>query len=244
MEEWTALAELHAADPTLLIHRIRESIKTMAARAPIDEAFRETAVKDLPALVSEIKRTPDLAAHIFSREKWDVADRPELAFWPIGREVSPLRSKLILKEERADRRSLDLLLGNICDSSLIVAEAKINDDSPTYPALIQALMYAVEMATAAQLRRVRDHLDAASISVHPPRFDIYLIAIRPLGQSKPSAIPKAPTNRERIDVAAEKIAKQLVDVPDVNARVRRIAYINGTVETDGLNLRWKYSYTA
>jgi hypothetical protein len=30
----------------------------------------------------------------------------------------------------------------------------------------------------------------------------------------------------------------------IRVRVRRIAYLNGTVETDGLNLSCKYSYTA
>jgi hypothetical protein len=247
MEEWVALAEFHAVDPGLLIHRVRESIKKMEAKmkaAAIDEPFRDTPIKDLPPAAPKITNTPELAAHIFDREEWAVAGAPELGFWPLGREISPLRSKLTQKELRAKRRSIDFLFRNAQDDRLIVAEAKIEDDSPTYSALIQALMYAVEMATPAQLDRVRKYLDAPSIVVDPPCVDIYLIAVKPNRGNEQAAKRNTVTNRERIDVASKKIVEQLVASPEVSKRVRRIAYINGVVSAGELMLSCEYSYTA
>jgi hypothetical protein len=236
MQEWAALAEFHAKDPRLLIHRIRESIKTIAGMPAINEPFRETPIKGLPIVGPAIKRTPDLAAHIFGREQWEVAGAPDLAFRSVCREISPLRSQTTSKKERSARRSIDLLLENAHDHTLIVAEAKIDNDSPTYPALIQALMYAVEMATTAQLHRVREHLSAPSILVDPPRVDIYLIAIKTARADKPSAESEAMTNRERIDRASKTIAKRLTESPVVSERVRRIAFLNGATADGALKL--------
>ena len=66
-QEQTALAELHARDPTLLIHRFRHSVKRLVNAPLIDAPFYPNGRKALPSpptRVAEIRKTHEFVSQL------------------------------------------------------------------------------------------------------------------------------------------------------------------------------------
>jgi hypothetical protein len=231
-EEQTVLAEAHAKDASLLAHRLEQTLKVVenyeALTEPLIGQHRKPLPERLP--VDRIRSTPDFVSQIAHRRRVEVADA-QLAFHYVAREVSPLRTT---GTRRAPRRALDLLL--VSDDHLpIAAELKIRADSPTYPALIQALMYASELVTASQRARLRKHFPEAGFAWPNggPFIDIYLIAFES---------PPAGRFRQRSFDASRRIAEGLFDQAVVQNLIRRIAYLDAANEGGALIFREEFSF--
>jgi hypothetical protein len=235
-QEQTALAEMHAEDPTLLIHRIRHSVATVKGYAEVTEKFHEDdrePLDDPPTPVEQIKKTPEFASQLADGELRAVTGSDGLDFRFLDREIFPLRST-DKDLPHAARRWLDLLLVN-SDGTPIVGELKIQGDKPTYFAFVQALMYAVELTSPDQLERLKQHYPMAGFGwpADGPYVDIYLIAFDP---------PKTGKYRERSFHATEKISKHLVQNEEFSAWFRRIAYIEASAEKGELRFDSRFSF--
>lgn len=220
-QEQTALAEAHAKDPRLLLHRFRHSLKALDGLA-IDEPFYPPQRKDPRTErtpVDGIKKTIHFAAQVCDRRPRAVKGASSLAFRYVDRELFPLRTTAL---GRVPRRSLDLLLANRDDRTPIFAELKIRGDRLAYFAFVQALMHAAELLLPTQRQRLSAHTHATHLewSQQGPFADIYIIAFEP---------PTRGTYRERSLVATEQIAKRILEYEEFSRYIRRIACVDAFV---------------
>src|SRR4051794_29373195 len=121
--EQVALAEFHAADASLLEHRIREDLKTVASYPSLEAtALVDEKRKALPddVDVANLGSTAQFAAVLKRAGTHDVADG--LSFSYLEREPSPLRGSTL------EPRHLDLLL-EAKDGRPILCEFKRGADS-------------------------------------------------------------------------------------------------------------------
>lgn len=233
-QEQTELAELHARDPTLLIHRFRQSVTALEKVPLIDLPFYPNGRTPLPSPatpVAEITETHHFASQLNDGRPRRVEGCGEaLDFSYVDREISPLRTDI----SGIPRRSLDLVLANVQDRTPIFAELKIRDDKLVYVALIQVLMLAVELVVPAQGGRFRTHLRAPDIALpESGPADIYVIGFEP---------PARGEYRERSTRATEEISRQLVEHSLVSQYVRRIAYIEAFADSDLSSLTCRFAF--
>lgn len=233
--EQTALAEAHARDPQLLIHRFRQSVKVLELQPSLNEPFYPPGRRDPPSPptgVDEITSTIEFASQLCDRRPRIVEGGEDLGFRYVDRELSPLRST---GPCRAPRRSLDLLLANSNDRTPIFAELKIRRDRLAYFALVQALMLAVELLVPAQGARLAAHPPAKDLGwgEHGPFADVYIVAFDPPGTG---------TYRERSLFATERIAERLVDYAEFSRFVRRIAYIDASSRNGALAFHKRFAF--
>ena len=231
--EQTVLAEAHAADPTLILHRFNHSLK--AFNAPIDEPFYSTKRSD-PAThlcpPDQINSTIKFAAHIADGATRPVVSNPALAFRYIDRELSPLRTT---GSQRAARRSLDLLLANDNDALPIYAELKIGSDRPSYFALVQLLALATDLLPPPQRQRLKQHPGGSRLRWPQtgPYADLYIITLNPPTRGK---------YRTRSLAATRQISKKLIDNKQFSAQIRRIAYLEAVPKNDALTFHSTFAY--
>ena len=182
-DEQIALAELHVAKPIRLANRLAHSLKTVSSELypPLEEEeFTGKDRTDLPKPgLSNITDTEGFVSNLADGRRHTVNEADELGFRYVAREISPLR----VTEEggpRPGRRSLDLLLMND-QGGPIAAELKVAKDSPSYYALIQALMYASELQSPSQRARLLKHYGGSGIrtSAEAPLIDVYLVSFEP-----------------------------------------------------------------
>jgi hypothetical protein len=222
-QEQVALAELHAEDPERLIARFDHSVKTVAGYPPITEAFHGTRSEAWSENGGgPVTSTTTFVANLAVAGHHQVVDFPELDFDFVDREIFPLRSTTIAVDGRGARRSIDLLLrtGN---GLPIVGELKLAADSPTYYALVQALMYVAELSSESQLRRLADHYDFI-VPDGQPAISIYLIAHAP---------PERGAYRRRSFEASKEIVEKLVADRRVAAVVRHITCLESSADAEG-----------
>jgi hypothetical protein len=237
-QEQTALAENHAEDPELLLHRLAHDVETVAEYDDLVEPFHDEGKRvglvDPPPL-ADLKSTDDFAAHLANEQLWPVAGGEELAFRFVDREIFPLRSTR-KDGPRAARRSLDVLLAS-GDGLPIVGELKIRQDKPTYYAFIQALMYAAELSSPPQRDRLASLYREAEFRwpAGGPFLDLYVIAFEPPIRGK---------YRQRSYEAVEKISEQMVGDPRCASVIRRIAYIEASAERDQLTFKQSFAFSA
>jgi hypothetical protein len=232
-QEQTALAELHAEDPARLIARFAHSVETVAGYPALDEAFHgERPSEAWKEHAGEpVTSTTTFVANLAAGGRHEVADAPELAFDFVDREIFPLRSTTTAVGERSVRRSIDLLLRD-ADRLPVVGELKVAGDSPTYYALVQALMYAAELSSEGQRRRLGEHYDLDGSA--DGRIGVYIVAFAP---------PERGAFRERSFEASATIAEKLMADPKVNGVLRRIAYLQASADADGgLAFHARFSY--
>jgi hypothetical protein len=222
-QEQTALAELHAKDPERLIARFAHSVQTVAAYPKLTEPFhgeRSEAWTESAGL--PITSTTTFVANLAAAGHHRVIDFPELDFDFVDREIFPLRSTTIPVDGRGARRRIDLLLrdGN---GLPIVGELKVARDSPTYPALIQALMYAAELSSESQLRRLAQNYDLV-VPDAQPAIIVYLIA---------HGAPESGTYRGASFEATRVIVEKLMSDRRVADVIRHFAYLESSTDADG-----------
>jgi hypothetical protein len=179
--------------------------------------------KALPVQVSEVRKTPQLAAMLWRPPTWPVADHPRLGFRYVDREIASARTT---KDASGGRPlSLDLLLANAEDRTPIVGEVKLGGDQNAFYALVQALVHAARLSTPKQRERLRRFYADHFAGEQPAEVvDVYVIV---------RDAPTAGTRPELFNLAAQ-LAKQLVDDPQVSQGVRRIACIGARTETEPL----------
>ena len=236
--EQTRLAEMHADDPRPLVHRFRESLKTLEqypdlSAEPFHDGKRK-APSAPPVPVDSIVSTLDFAGHLADRQPRDVKNGEELAFEYVDREIFLLRST---DAARAASRSLDLLLINAGDKTPVLGELKIRGDRLPYFALVQLLMYATEAVNKLQRERLRSvyaNEDPATDFSWPeegPFADLYLIAFE----------PERGTYFDASLQATERNSEQLLEASAVSGFLRRIAYVEAVA--DGARMRFKKGFS-
>ena len=215
-EEQTVLAEAHAEDPTLLIHRFSESVKRAELRvAQGAESFHDRDPVAPAESPQEIQSTLEFQRQLVDRECVVADPCSELSFAYVDREIFPGRTT---GAARMRKRTADLLLVNVDDRLPIVGELKIGFDRPTYFAFVQALMHAAELVSKAQRARLVREYEGARFAWPEggPYIDVFLIAYEP---------PDTGRFRERSTAATEEIARKMIVSPKVSKWVRRIAYL-------------------
>lgn len=232
-EEQTVLAEAHAEDPTLLIHRFTESVETAELRVGQGiESFHDRARLAPAESLEEIKSTIDFARQLVDRECVVADPHSELGFEYVDREIFPGRTT---GRARMRKRTADLLLVNVKDRLPVVGELKIGSDRPTYFAFVQALMHAAELVSETQRARLKREYESAKFTwpADGPYVDLLLIAYEP---------PQTGEFRARSTAATEKIAEKMIAAPTVSKWLRRIAYLKA--ESAGDQLRFEALFVA
>lgn len=235
----TILAEGHAREPGPLVRRFLRSVKTSESHElPAHEDFypnpdeREDP-RDHKPPPDEIGSTIEFAAHVIDGEH-AVAGGDGLTFGYVDREIFPARAKSPGLPRMAPR-TLDLLL--IGTGGLpIVGELKIEADSLTYFAFVQALMHAAELVTTSQRKRLADRYPDAGFAspADGPFIDIYVIALRP---------PATGRYRQRSFDATKELSKRLVTDPNFGRYIRRIAYLIAEPEQDALAFHAEFAFS-
>jgi hypothetical protein len=175
-----------------------------------------------------LKETKHFAAHLKDGRRYEVEHGGDLAFRYVDREIFPLRST---EEDgpRPDVRWLDLLL--VGDGGRpIVGELKIGGDSLAPLALVQALMYAAELSSQSQLKRLAKHYPEATppfiAEVEGPRLDILVISFEAVEG----------TNRKRGLELAVRLRDLLMADGEgrVSKVIGRIEFVDAILGSDGL----------
>jgi hypothetical protein len=222
-QEQTALAELHAEDPERLIARFDHSVMTVAGYPTISEAFHGVRSDAWLEAAGEPITSPTMfVANLAATGHYQVVDFPELDFDFVDREIFPLRSPMIHVDGRGARRSIDLLL-RAANGLPIVGELKVAGDSPTYYALVQALMCGAELSSESQLRRLAQNYDFVVYDGQPV-FSIHLIA---------HAAPERGAYRRRSFEASRVISEKLMTDRRVAGVIRHFAYLESSIDIDG-----------
>jgi len=222
--EQVALAKHHAEDQSMLLHRLREDLKTVAAyESMAEEPFNDRDLNEWEPKVPPIEAiegTNDLVWYL--KQAGDLATPDGLGFKLVDREVSPLRTK---GNQRAPRRSVDALLRGESGRP-IAAEIKIGGDSLTYVAFIQALMYGVELVSEEQRRRLKKQYESAGFEMDGPYLDLYVIGFD----------VHTGTHKEASFKATERIAAGLAAKEQFASTFGRIAYLELSVEEGALQV--------
>jgi hypothetical protein len=112
---------------------------------------------------------------------------------------------------------MDLLLE--CRGIPVVGEIKAKRDANMFFALVQGLMYAAELATENQLRRLKDHYNKDKEvfeKTNKTRCDLFIIY-----EETPKLLNEA-----------KKIAKLLMQNGSVNEHIGRIAFLSAELKSD------------
>lgn len=238
-EEQLKLAQLHASKPKVLAKRLAHSLATADGYPPLREdedliGADRTPLPNPPTPLLEVTTTEDFVSNLVGDNRWPVTDADELSFRYVEREVSPLRTTEP-KGPRPDRRSLDLLLASD-QGRPIAAELKVGKDAPSYYALVQALMYAAELQSPSQRRRLA-HLYPDAGFAWPekgPLIDIYLITFDP---------PATSRYREPTDAATESIAQSLAADGRFAPVVGSIVHLEAQAAGGGLVFDRKFAFS-
>lgn len=205
MEKGSTLGDLSQAKamtPEVLAKEFCKSVEIFKRYENVEVAFVGDARAqgdNISGHLGEVKRNINLAAIFQARGNRDcsvfkrvtaarqVMRCEDLVFTYIDREIVPARTpkgKFVDeqgKEERFATKNLsaDLLLRSV-DRRPIIGEVKLDGDKNPYLGLIQLLMYAAEMVTENQVKRLQeqypDKFEIADASA--PQLDLSLMLVR------------------------------------------------------------------
>lgn len=187
-----------------------------------------------PPSAEAITSTVEMQEYLAGRGRQEVRDQPELGFRYVDREVFALRTTA-KGGVRPPKRTLDLLLASD-DNYPIIGEVKIAGDRPTFFALVQALMYASELSSPNQRRRLQSHyaaFDSGPLLTAGPWLDVWVIGYQP---------PEVGEYRQGSFEASEQISAHLINESRVNQAIRRIAYVEAVLE--GVDLTFEEKFRA
>lgn len=150
------------------------------------EAFHERGQNgDLTMDRQQSKKLSDQFTVEISKQK-TVKIQDNLSFDYVDYDISPLRTtgNPGFESGESSRSSgtggIDLLLSNAKDQSPIVGEIKAEEDATPLLALIQALTYAIELATPSQRERLQSAYPGRfKLAEKGPFIDIYLLLVSP-----------------------------------------------------------------
>lgn len=166
------------------------------------------------------------------RGKWPIFGSTD-SFRVVDYEISPLSTTRAVFEDGEPGKSsgaggVDLLLCDGQDPVPIIGEIKAKTDTDIFLALIQALNYAVELTTKAQLERLSlaypGHFNAQTVTIG--KCEIFLIYEQQDGEPKLLKETRA-------------IAKKLLENPDspIGRCVRKIRFLAGRLGTNEAELK-------
>lgn len=160
-----------------------------------------------------------------------VTDHPELEFRFVDFEISPLRTTGAARfaDNRSGRSSggggLDLLLSTSPGGFPIVGEIKAETDTDVFLALVQSLVYASELTTANQLRRLKSTYPVFKELKENSPCDIFIIYQKTVPEDSGPKLLKETTAIVECLLTGRKNA--------VRDHVRRIAFIGAELLDDG-----------
>lgn len=166
--------------------------------------------------------------------QWSVEDARDHGFRVLDYEVKVTRTTRSpgFTDATPPRAGLttDLLLRGT-NGQAIVCEIKVGtetrDDEEPFLALIQALASAAHLATTSQRARLDHYYDLRSAD---QPIDVYVLMVKP-------AEPRPSRHQDKLDEAARRIARGVLELPGVAPHVGRIAFVEGRLAEDSLILR-------
>lgn len=222
------LAEDYLRDPQPLATAFGHSVAAFSTYENVDEPFFPRGRnEDLEGRRARrrIGGTDDLSAWLIHQR---CGEADGLSFEYVDREIKPARTTggVLFSDGRTATRAtrLDLLLVDPRDRAPILGEVKVGPDQHPFYALFQLLMFAAQLSSPAQRRRLREW--------YPERFD--------QGESRLDLLMLLPDNldrgtyRPRLFEIAGELSRKLLGYPEVAGRIRRIACLDARLESDRL----------
>ena len=224
--------------PGRLAQRFRTSVEQFSVYRNVREPFHHGREPFEEREVDEVSSTEDLTSLLVHRmgKVGSVINDAQLSFSFVDREIVPTRTtgKARFWDGRPANhgKRLDWLLANAQDRQPIIAEVKVNDDMNPFYASVQTLMYAAELATHSQARRLAENYanqfrlpngEEDNDELEPP-VDVYLVLC---GYNRRS--------RERREILrlTETLWKYLMEQPAVTAHIRRAACLEASLDDEG-----------
>jgi hypothetical protein len=232
-EELDALAQFHAEEPGLLKYRYGKDADLVSSFDLDDEAFHggnRTPLPDPPTETEDIANGNDFASALELTRDSILAVDEDVTFRYLDREIFPLRTTR-QDGPRPGRIALDLLLATR-DNLPVVGELKVRRDRPAYPALIQALRYAVELSSPRQLNRIAVNYEGIIIPDEGPQMEILLLGV-PFDE---------PAHWKSMFDATKTISSHLMDGGSIAQSIRRISYVDASLESGQLKFTTRFSF--
>jgi hypothetical protein len=215
-----------------LARKFKTSVERFSTYGNVEQTFHGAPTAFQDGHGATLTRTVDLAQRLALEERiatdrtWDIAERPELSFRYVDRELDCLRRTpgRRLDDGTAAKRAvvLDLLLENTRDGTPILAELKIRQDKDAFFGLLQLLTAAAHLVTAPQRARLANVYELT----FPPRgpfVDLYVILFEPFHAGV----------RTELLRESRRIARELANDADFAAVVRRIEFVEASEGADG-----------
>lgn len=221
-----------------LAQRFRTSVQQFSGYCNIDEPFYPQPRVDSrnPKEVenSGTTKLTELLRHQCAGIG-NIANAPELSFTYVDREIIPTRTtggaRFSDGRKAKTGKRLDWLLANLADRRPIIAELKVDDDKNPFYALVQMLMYAAELVTRNQAKRLTRHYEQLLIpgidgqgDDDLPSVDLYYILCNYNWRSQV---------RSELFETTERICECIMEERAVNSHVRRIACLEAKLNEQG-----------
>lgn len=221
------LAKEFARKPSIVQALVQESSEHFSYYENPEEGFHRRPLEGLlPDQVASSLVSSHLLGKVVSGS-CTVLNRPGLNFAFVDYEINPHRTTRSFYEngQSPRRGGMDLLLANRSDRFPIVGEVKVATDKDPFFALIQALMYSVEMTTDSQRTRLESvYGERLRFPASGPFVDLYLVLV---------GYPKDATRSKLLEATDRLGRKLLVPKSSVARLVRRIVCIETpSVEDD------------
>lgn len=158
------------------------------------------------------------ALTMLGEEVIEVAGEPDLSFRYVAREIVPARAPDYRWPSKSKPPQVDLLLAHV-DRTPIVAEAKIARDMDPFFALIQVLAMASQLATPAQLDRLRHEKNyPEAFDPKATKVDAYVVMAGTASGTW--------TNLKTFAESASELAEALMQCQPITDSIRRIAAVS------------------
>jgi hypothetical protein len=217
-----------------LANRFRRSVEQFCQYENY-EPFYPQQRTGLPLLNPQLNYPINCTSHLTSllinqNNRTGEASNPDLNFTYIDREIKPARTTggaiYTNLTPATSGKTLDWLLSNANDQHLIIGEVKIDNDKNPFYALIQTLMYAAELVTVSQQRRLmRYYPDSFQLPDQNAITDIYIILHNYDWECKV---------RNELFELTNRISNQLMHYQAVSSYIRRIACLDARLNESGI----------
>ena len=210
-------------NPAKLADRFVESVAAFETYSNVEESMVGTGRKAFPKVedILTVTCTEDVAALIRAQDRVEVIGESNMTVRYVDREVTPARTTGLAAGRQPQ---LDLLLANV-DGTPALCEVKIGDDANPFYGLVQGLMYAAELSTGHQRRRLATHYPEAFRNLAEAPVDLYILVD---GYNRQSQV-----RQDLLEVTLDLIGK-LARGTAIGRYVRRIEVLEGSLTLDGI----------